>query len=572
MGKGGCTAKDAGTASTRGSNRDNDCSTISNANANGNGNSNAKITASVLASKTTIKECWIAYEGNVYDVTHWLAKHPGGIRTIMTASGQDATSVMKSMHTPEVLMSQMKRLRKVGVLIPDEPPRGQESEEQQQLFLLQQAQKQRNDMITKDFHDLNQKLEEEGWYKAMPFHYWAAVLRVIILATVGVALILNSQSDKTASTASYFLQLVLGSMMIGFFFQNIAFMGHDAGHGSISASFNTDLWMGLILGNLLTGIDVSWWKSTHYVHHSATNSVHDDPDIQHMPLLCFEERLADNPWSKYHGRFQPFDAVARICVPYQAWYFYPVMAVARINLYISSIIYLVQTCPYGRHTSNQEKAPSPAAQAGLVNPATGKVMEKYAWPKPTWMLWLSGVATLAVFWTTMVRFLICLDVYSGVMCFTVMHFTAGILHVQILCSHVAMDYCTNGSGSIGANASFARGESTQDNIATEQTSKGGIPPYVGFFEWQALSTMDIACPSYMDWFHGGLQFQLEHHLFPRAPRWRLRKLMPLVDEIFQKYDIPVTRATFIQANVMMLAQMAHVGDKLGKMMSKQKNL
>ena len=74
------------------------------------------ISLTQLSSKNTLEECWIAYEGIVYDVTHWLSKHPGGMRAIMAAAGQDASSVMKSLHTPDTLKVYMKRIRKVGVL------------------------------------------------------------------------------------------------------------------------------------------------------------------------------------------------------------------------------------------------------------------------------------------------------------------------------------------------------------------------------------------------------------------------------------------------------------------------
>ena len=33
--------------------------------------------------------CWIVYDGNVYDVTAFLAEHPGGKDTILGAGGQD---------------------------------------------------------------------------------------------------------------------------------------------------------------------------------------------------------------------------------------------------------------------------------------------------------------------------------------------------------------------------------------------------------------------------------------------------------------------------------------------------
>ncbi|CAJ0909738.1 5479_t:CDS:2, partial [Entrophospora sp. SA101] len=42
------------------------------------------------------------------------------------------------------------------------------------------------------------------------------------------------------------------------------------------------------------------------------------------------------------------------------------------------------------------------------------------------------------------------------------------------------------------------------------------------------TTMDVDCPWWMDWFHGGLQFQVIHHLFPRMPRHNLRKCQSLV--------------------------------------------
>ncbi|KAE8693852.1 hypothetical protein F3Y22_tig00110793pilonHSYRG00116 [Hibiscus syriacus] len=49
---------------------------------------------------------------------------------------------------------------------------------------------------------------------------------------------------------------------------------------------------------------------------------------------------------------------------------------------------------------------------------------------------------------------------------------------------------------------------------------------------------NIACPSWMDGFFGGLQFQLEHHLFPRLPRCQLRKVSPVVKDLSKKREGP----------------------------------
>ena len=49
-----------------------------------------------------------------------------------------------------------------------------------------------------------------------------------------------------------------------------------------------------------------------------------------------------------------------------------------------------------------------------------------------------------------------------------------------------------------------------------------------WFRLQLATTMDVDCSEWMDWFHGGLQFQIEHHLFPRVPRHNLREVQKLV--------------------------------------------
>ncbi|KAL8555170.1 hypothetical protein ACS0TY_003107 [Phlomoides rotata] len=52
----------------------------------------------------------------------------------------------------------------------------------------------------------------------------------------------------------------------------------------------------------------------------------------------------------------------------------------------------------------------------------------------------------------------------------------------------------------------------------------------------------------MDWFFGGLQFQLEHHLFPRLPRCNLRKVSPIVQELCKKHNLPYRSLSFFEAN------------------------
>lgn len=77
----------------------------------------------------------------------------------------------------------------------------------------------------------------------------------------------------------------------------------------------------------------------------------------------------------------------------------------------------------------------------------------------------------------------------------------------------------------------------------------GPPKGNDWFEKQTAGTIDISCSSWMDWFFGGLQFQLEHHLFPRLPRCHLRSISPIVRELCKKHGLPYVSLSFYDANV-----------------------
>nr|ADC34632.1 delta-8 sphingolipid desaturase [Primula auricula] len=77
----------------------------------------------------------------------------------------------------------------------------------------------------------------------------------------------------------------------------------------------------------------------------------------------------------------------------------------------------------------------------------------------------------------------------------------------------------------------------------------GPPTGTDWVEKQTRGTIDISCSTWMDWFHGGLQFQLEHHLFPRLPRCNLRKVSPVVKDLCKKHNLPYRSLSFFEANV-----------------------
>jgi fatty acid desaturase len=68
-----------------------------------------------------------------------------------------------------------------------------------------------------------------------------------------------------------------------------------------------------------------------------------------------------------------------------------------------------------------------------------------------------------------------------------------------------------------------------------------------FFEHQVVTSRTIASPPAWDWLFGGLNFQIEHHLFPRVPAARLPAVQSIVREHFARRridyrDVPWTDA------------------------------
>ena len=103
------------------------------------------------------------------------------------------------------------------------------------------------------------------------------------------------------------------------------------------------------------------------------------------------------------------------------------------------------------------------------------------------------------------------------------HATTAILHVQICVSHFA------------------------EQVLSE---------HLDWVDRQALTTIDVDCPGWMDWFHGGLQFQLIHHLLPRLPRENLRKASEMMQPFFEKHKVRYLRLGFIDCNKRMLNKLA----------------
>ena len=141
---------------------------------------------------------------------------------------------------------------------------------------------------------------------------------------------------------------------------------------------------------------------------------------------------------------------------------------------------------------------------------------------------------LVFFWFWFIRFVLgnIPDWRMRLVYMLVSHVVTSPLHVQIVLSHFAQD-----TSDLGVMESFP--------------------------SRQVRTTMDVSCPKYLDFFHGGLHMQVAHHLFPRLPRHNLREtrdrfVKPFCDANGLVYE----ELTFTRGNGKVVARLKEIADQV----------
>ncbi|MFM9372689.1 fatty acid desaturase family protein [Streptomyces sp. Da 82-17] len=82
----------------------------------------------------------------------------------------------------------------------------------------------------------------------------------------------------------------------------------------------------------------------------------------------------------------------------------------------------------------------------------------------------------------------------------------------------------------------------------------------GHLRRQVLTSRNIRGGAVTDWFLGGLNYQIEHHLFPNMPRPHLRLARPLVRAHCRSLDLPYAETSFVDSYRQALRHLREVGE------------
>ncbi|GKU20224.1 unnamed protein product [Fusarium langsethiae] len=355
--------------------------------------------------------------------------------------------------------------------------------------------------IRRKYQALHDRIRDEGLYQCPYIEYGKEMARYTTLFALFGTLFYNEW-------------YITSAIFLGLFWHQIMFSAHDAGHLAITSDFKTDTLIGMFIADFCCGLSIGWWKSSHNVHHLVTNAPEHDPDIQNVPLFATCPSFFKSLHSSYYDFTFVWDAAADFLVPFQKYTYYPVMGIARFNLYLLSWL----------HVLSKKSSQLGKSRAWWIRPTEITFMGCYWFLFGYCLLW-RGLPD----WTTRVIFVL------------VSHIITMPLHVQITLSHWGM--------------------STVDLGETES-----------FAQRQLRTTMDVDCPAWMDFVHGGLQFQAVHHLFPRVPRHNLRKAQVMIREFCADTGVPYSILNFTDGNRKVLGRLQDVSDQLDIMIKCQQHM
>jgi len=265
--------------------------------------------------------------------------------------------------------------------------------------------------------------------------------------------------------------------------------------------------MGILLGDLSQGFSVQWWKTKHNSHHavpnleaSSPNSADGDPDIDTMPILAWTLRMASLAKEDKTGRF---------LVQWQSVLYFPVLLFARLAWAHQSWVFVFGG--FGQHSVKQ----------------AAKDRENMGYPK-------LEAACLILHYAFFLGVMSRMPWLNALMYFGVGQTSCGLFLALV----------------------FGLGHNGMAVYPADQRPD--------FWTLQVSTTRNVTSNWFTDFFCGGLQYQVEHHLFPMLPRHNLKKVHVLVESFCKEQGVTYHEADMFNGNVEVLTHLAKISTEFVK--------
>jgi linoleoyl-CoA desaturase len=274
---------------------------------------------------------------------------------------------------------------------------------------------------------------------------------------------------------------------------------HDANHSSYSQNNTTNKFMSLII-NLIGGYHINWRIQHNVLHHTYTNIQGLDDDISKNNTLRLSPHQKRLNFHKYQIFYAPF--------LYSLLSFYWFLGKD-----------VEQTIKYGKENLVQDQ--------GMT---IGRVAMEIFFFKFAYILIF--IATPIIFSSLLW--------WQSILGFLLMHAICGqILALIFQCAHVL-----------------------EETDFFEPSQTGSMEN--SFAIHQMRTTANFANDStYFSWFIGGLNYQIEHHLFPNICHIHYKDISPIVKSTAKEFDVPYnSHKTFLDALKSHFSQINKLGQGL----------
>jgi len=361
----------------------------------------------------------------------------------------------------------------------------------------------------KGYRNLRVQLIKLGFFKSSQLFYVYKFFSNMSIWASAMALTFYSESSAAHIGAA---------LMMGLFFQQCGWLAHDYLHHQVFKYRKFGDLAGIYWGNLMQGYSVQWWKNKHNSHHAVPNlhsssalAQDGDPDIDTMPVLAWSLQQAQS--YRELSKTGSDSAFVRFMIKFQVFFYFPILLLARLSWLRESF-----KTSFGLGAASANAALELKTK-GLQYPVLekGGIILHYVW--------------MAAFCSGFGRFSLAKSIG---------------LFLTATCSCGFFLALVFGLGHNG--------------MATYDADKRP-----DFWKLQVTTTRNITGghgipQAFVDWFCGGLQYQVEHHLFPQIPRHHLRAVHELVVSFCKEWGVTYHETDLVDGTIEVVQHLSKVSD------------
>jgi len=356
------------------------------------------------------------------------------------------------------------------------------------------------------YRDLRKKLVLMGMFKSSKWFYAYKCSSILSMWVISMLMVYFSERAIIHIASALFL---------GLYFQQCGWLAHDFLHHQVFQKRKYGDIAGIFWGNIMQGYSVQWWKNKHNGHHAVPNlhntsaeSQDGDPDLDTMPLLA---------WSLYQARQQD-SAACRFFIRWQCVTYFPILLLARIS-WLNESAKLVFNL--GAVTENLKLE---REKKGLQYDSLEK-----------------GGLIIHHLW----MFILSTGFFRWGICYSLMYYLIATCSCGLFLALVF---------GLGHNGMATYSAATRPD----------------FWKLQVTTTRNITgghgIPQcFVDWLCGGLQYQVDHHLFPMMPRHHLPKSHALVESFCKEWGVTYHQTDLVDGTIEVLKHLSKVANEFGEL-------